>query len=69
MSSLSSHLRLLADQVNPSPGLLVSPNPAPPHHMAPVLLSTITCDKGMVQADVGQKLLKHHILRVFSGDQ
>jgi hypothetical protein len=31
--------------LNPSPGLLVSPYPAPPHHMAPVLLSTITCDE------------------------
>ncbi len=29
MSSLSSHLCLLVDQVNPSLGLLVSPDPAP----------------------------------------
>ncbi len=26
-------------------------------------------DSGMVQANVGQKLLKRHILRVFSADQ
>jgi hypothetical protein len=45
MSSLSSHLCLLTDQIDPSSGPLVSPIPAPPRHGVPVLLSTITLNK------------------------